>query len=83
MAAVTRKPEVIADGKVAVLEETWRDTVELGSSWLTFGSVAGMTADGRDVHVEAAGPLTVRVIFRPNADGTFKIYVASAAVGGS
>jgi hypothetical protein len=72
-----RKPSVIAADKIAVLEETWRDTTELGSTGLTFGSVAGITADARDVHAEAAGSLTARVTFRPNADGSFRIYVTS------
>lgn len=71
-----RKPQVIAGAKIAVLEETWRDTTELGSTGLTFGSVAGITADAQDVHVEAAGPLTARVTFRPNANGSYRIYVA-------
>lgn len=72
-----RKPSATVDNKIAVLEETWRDTDELGASGLTFGSVAGITAEGRDVHAESVGPLTVRVTFRPNADGTFRIYVAA------
>jgi alpha-L-fucosidase 2 len=72
-----RKPEVLADGAIGVLAETWQDTNELGASGLTFGSMAGITAEGRDVHVTADGSLAVKVSFRPNPDGSFRILVAS------
>jgi alpha-L-fucosidase 2 len=74
---IPRKPEVIVDGKNAALAETWRDTTELGSTGLTFGSMAAVTADGRDVRAEAVGPLAVRIRFRPNPDGSFRLFVAS------
>jgi alpha-L-fucosidase 2 len=72
-----RKPEVITEGKIGVLAEMWRDTIELGSTGLTFGSMGGITAEGQDVHVEPAGPQAVKIVFRPNADGSFRLFVAS------
>src|SRR3981189_2772208 len=73
---IPRRPEVIVDGKNAALAETWRDTTELGSTGLTFGSMAAVTAGGRDVRAEAAGPQAVRVRFRPNPDGSFRLFIA-------
>jgi alpha-L-fucosidase 2 len=72
-----RKPEVVADVAIGVLAETWRDTMELGSTGLTFGSMAGIAAEGRDMHVTADGLAAVKIDFRPNADGSFRIFVAS------
>jgi alpha-L-fucosidase 2 len=72
-----RKPEVDVEGKLGALAETWRDTNELGATGLTFGSLAGISADGEDVHVEPVGERVVRVTFRPHPDGSFKIFVAS------
>jgi alpha-L-fucosidase 2 len=72
-----RKPEVIVDGAIGAVAETWRDTSELGATGLTFGSMAGITAEGRDVHVTADGPLAIKIAFRPNADGSFRLFVAS------
>jgi alpha-L-fucosidase 2 len=72
-----RKPEVDVEGKLGALAETWRDTNELGATGLTFGSLAGISPDGEDVHVEPVGERVVRVTFRPHPDGSFKIFVAS------
>jgi len=72
-----RKPQVDVEGKLGALSETWRDTNELGSTGLTFGSLAGISPDGEDVHVEALGDRVVRVTFRPHPDGSFTIFVAS------
>lgn len=71
-----RKPEIEADGKIGSLAETWRDTEELGASGSTFGSLAAISAEGRDVHAQQTGPRSVQISFRPNADGTFKLFIA-------
>lgn len=72
-----RRPAVIAAGGTAALEERWRDTGEAGATGRAFGCVAGVGAAARDVHAEAAGPLTARLSFRPKADGSFTIYAAA------
>jgi alpha-L-fucosidase 2 len=74
-----RKPEVDAENNIGVLAETWRDTNELGSTGLTFGSLAAVTADGQDIHVDAINSLAVRIRFHPHPDGSFRILVASPA----
>lgn len=74
-----RKPEVDAENGIGVLAETWRDTSELGSMGLTFGSIAAVTADGQDIRVDAVSKLSVRITFRPHSDGSFRIFVASPA----
>jgi alpha-L-fucosidase 2 len=72
-----RKPEVLAGGALGALSETWRDTNELGSTGLTFGSLAVISSDGADVHLEPVGPLTIRLSLRPHHDGSYRIFVAA------
>jgi alpha-L-fucosidase 2 len=43
-----RKPEVAVESDLGALAETWQDTNELGSTGLTFGSLAAITSDGSD-----------------------------------
>jgi hypothetical protein len=72
-----REPNVLTSKQVGVLAETWRDTNEMGASGLTYGAMSAFTAEGRGLQVERAGPLAVRLTFRPNSDGTFRILVCS------
>jgi hypothetical protein len=74
-----RKPEVAVESDLGTLAETWQDTNELGSTGLTFGSLAAITSDGENVHVEAISPLVVKITFRPHPDGSFRVFVASPA----
>ena len=66
-----RTPTATATGTVAALAETFRDEA---SGSLT-GAVAAVTARARDVSASVVDPLTVRVTFRPNADGSFRLVV--------
>ncbi|TDD30589.1 glycoside hydrolase [Kribbella turkmenica] len=66
-----RTPTAAATGAVAALAETFRDAA---SGSLT-GAVAAMTARARDVSASVIDPLTVRITFRPNADGSFRLVV--------
>jgi len=72
-----RKPAALAGGAVGSLAETWRDTNELGASGLTFGSLSAITADGENVQARVVDPLTIEVTFKPHADGSYRILVAS------
>jgi len=72
-----RQPAATASGGTAVLAETWQDKGEAGASGQTFGSLAALTAQARDVHAEAQGPLAVTLSFRPRADGSFRVLVAA------
>jgi len=74
-----RKAEVALESDLGALAETWQDTNELGSTGLTFGSLAAITSDGENVHVEAISPLVVKIAFRPHPDGSFRVFVASPA----
>jgi len=72
-----RTPQAIADGTVGLLSQTWIDDQAPGASGRTFGSLAAITAHGRDVSVAVTNPLTITASFKPYADGHFEI-IASA-----
>lgn len=72
-----RKPEVDTEKDFGALAETWRDTNELGATGLTFGSLAAVSADGQDIHIDAVSNLAVRITFHPNPDSSFRLFVAA------
>jgi hypothetical protein len=72
-----RTPDATADGSVGALSQTWKDVNRPGASGETFGAMAAVTAGGQDVQANVVDPLTVRVSFQPNADGSFRVLVAS------
>lgn len=74
-----RQPAAAVSHGTAVLAETWRDKGEAGASGQTFGSLAAITAQARDVRAETRGPLTVKLSFLPRADGSFRVLVAAPA----
>ena len=61
----------------AVISETWQDAVEAGASGQTFGSLAAVKAEARDVRIEKTSPVSLTISFHPRADGTFRILVAA------
>jgi hypothetical protein len=66
-----------ADGSAAVLSETWVDDQSAsGGTGATFGSLAAVTAGGRDVTASTPDPRTAQVSFKPHADGSFRVVVA-------
>jgi len=72
-----RQPQAGERGNVGVLAETWLDNKEAGASSETFGSLAAITADAVDLHVEKTSPISVKITFRPHPDGSFRILVGS------
>jgi len=72
-----RNPTAVVSGDVGTLAETWVDNFEAGAGGRTFGSLAAITAGGRDVSVSAAGPVKVQANFKPNADGSFRVVVGA------
>ncbi|MEV5750462.1 hypothetical protein AB0L00_21800 [Actinoallomurus sp. NPDC052308] len=74
-----RNPSVRASGKVATLAETWVDDTATGASGRTFGSLAGVSAGGRDVTASNPDDRTAQVSFTPHADGSFRVIVAVPA----
>lgn len=74
-----RAPHVIPQGKIGVLAETWVDNQEAGASGETFGSLAAITADALDVHVESSDSRSIRISFRPRPDGSFRLLIGAPA----
>ena len=72
-----RHPVLQAADDFAVISETWQDTVEAGASGETFGSLAAVKTEARDVRIEKTSPLSLTVSFHPRSDGTFRILVAA------
>jgi alpha-L-fucosidase 2 len=62
---------------MGIISETWKDSTEAGASGETFGSLAAITAQGRDVEAKSENPLAVTISFRPNQDGSFRVLVAA------
>jgi hypothetical protein len=71
-----RKPDVTAVGKVGMLAQAWTDQYGPGASGEKFGSLAAITATGRDVSVTISTPRSVTVRFKPAEDGHFRVVVA-------
>ncbi|MCU1295389.1 MAG: glycoside hydrolase family 65 central catalytic, partial [Bryobacterales bacterium] len=59
------------------LSQSWIDNGRPGSSGRPFGSLAAITADGRNVSAVVTDPLTVTISFKPYQDGRFRILVAA------
>jgi hypothetical protein len=75
-----RTPTAAAAGPTGVLSQTWTDAGDPaypGGTGQTYGSLAAITASGQDVTASAPDSLTARVTFRPHADGSFSVVVAS------
>jgi len=72
-----RKTTAAAKGQVGLLSEGWIDDIDPGASDRPFGALSAITAEARDISVAVTDPLTVTVTFKPDADGHFKIVVAS------
>jgi hypothetical protein len=75
-----RSATASADGAVGALAGTWVDdpaSTPATGSGETFGSLAAITAGGRDVTASVTGSETVTVSFKPHADGTYRVVVAA------
>ncbi|TDE16011.1 glycosyl hydrolase family 95 catalytic domain-containing protein [Jiangella asiatica] len=73
-----RAPATYAEGGVAALAETFTDE----QSGITTGAVAAVTAVARDVVAEVVDEQTVRLTFRPAADGSFRVVTGVPAYTG-
>ena len=71
-----RAPQAAASGQRGTLAESWADHYGPGASGEKFGSLAGITAEARDVSAKVTSPLAVIVSFKPAADGHFRVIVA-------
>jgi alpha-L-fucosidase 2 len=72
-----RTPKASVRGSVGTFAESWLDDKLPGASGRPFGSLAGITAQGRDISVTVSDPHTLQVSFRPYADGHFLIAVTA------
>lgn len=72
-----RHASAAAHQEIGALSETWKDSTEAGASGETFGALAAITAEGRDVHAEVEGPLSIKLSFRPKQDGSFRLLIAA------
>jgi hypothetical protein len=72
-----RNPTAAAANGTGTLAETWVDNSVPGASGKTFGTLAAITAGGRDVTASVTGPQQVQVSFKPNADGSYRVAVAA------
>jgi hypothetical protein len=71
-----RSPAASASGAVAALAETFVDNSGAGASGQTFGTLAAVTAGGRNVAGSAPNSTTAQVSFQPNTDGSFRVIAA-------
>lgn len=78
-----RNPSPSVKGSFGVLAESWIDNKNPGATGKAFGTLAVITAEGRDVHAAVADPLTISVSFRPYPDGHFRILVAAPQWSGN
>jgi hypothetical protein len=72
-----RKPAAAVSGTTGTLAETWVDGTPPSGSGKTYGTLAAVTAGGRQVSTAVASPTQIKTSFKPNADGTFRVVVAS------
>ena len=70
----TTKAEV--NGHVGILSQGWIDDTQPGASNRPFGTLAAVTAEGREVSAAVTDPLTVTISFKPDASGHFRVIVA-------
>jgi hypothetical protein len=77
-----RRAVASVHGVLGMLAENWLDDQQPGASGQPFGSLAAITAEGRDVSAAVTGPESVTLTVTPNADGHFRIFVASPHYAG-
>ncbi|CAG6396702.1 putative Alpha-L-fucosidase [Actinacidiphila cocklensis] len=68
-----RNPQAAVSGSIGTLAETWVDNQEAGASGRTFGSLAALSAGGRNVSAQVVNSTQVKVDFSPNTDGSYRV----------
>jgi hypothetical protein len=71
-----RSPAAAVSGTIGTLAETWTDN-QTGGTGATYGSLAAVTAGGRNVVASTVDSRTVKVTFNPNSDGSFRVLVGA------
>ncbi len=78
-----RKTQAATRGATGYLSKAWIDNRTPGASGRAFGSLAAITADGREVSAAVTDALTVTVSFKPYEDGHFRIIAAGPHYDGA
>jgi alpha-L-fucosidase 2 len=74
--APPRTPKAEAIGSTGILSETWLDDKQPGASGRSFGSLAAVTAEGREVSAAVTDDAAVTLSFHPYPDGHYRVLVA-------
>ena len=77
-----RSPAAASSGAVSVLSETFVDNNGAGASGRTFGTLAAVTAGGRNVSSSNPNSTTAQVSFSPNADGSYRVIAVAPTWSG-
>jgi hypothetical protein len=72
-----RTPTAAVSGKIGTLAETWVDNSGDGASGDTFGTLAALTAGGRDVQTSVTNSTKITTTFKPDANGDYRVVVAA------
>jgi alpha-L-fucosidase 2 len=72
-----RAPKASTHASTGLLAETWLDNEDPGASGQRFGSLAAITAEGRNVTASVANSRAVTITVTPTPNGTFRILVAA------
>lgn len=78
-----RKPSAFANNDMAFLAEAWRDDALPGASGHSFGSLAGVRVQGRQVRAVVIDARTVEVTALPDASGHLRVMAGAPAFDGS
>lgn len=80
-----RNPTATTSGGIGSLSETFVDNAGVAPfiSGQTFGTLAAITVGGQDVATAVSSSTSVRVSFKPNADGSFRVIVAAPTWNGT
>ncbi len=78
-----REPRAMVNGTVGALSEAWIDNKNPESSGRSFGSLSGITVEGRAVSAKVVDSRTISVSFQPYPDGHFRVLVGAPHFDGS
>lgn len=78
-----RAPRASITRATGMLAQNWIDNQQPGASNRPFGSLAAITAQGRNVTAAVTGPRSVTVTLRADSTGHFRILVAAPHYNGT
>ncbi len=78
-----RTPQASVRGDMGMLSASWLDNKDPGASGRRFGSLAAITAVGRNVSAVVTDPRTITVTVTPAPSGSFRVIVAAPHYAGT